>query len=143
MLELISVCFGITLFTTGILALMYDGAKKDYAFLQRVNGSLADDNCRLIEKNKFLIEKIESLSSINEQQKIEIHEMLEKMDVHEFPVGAKISWLDRNGDLEIGEIVDDSKVDDKTFVHVRRINKRGKYVGGIISLPSNKIKLEN
>ena len=143
MIEILSVCFCVTLFSASILAVLLDNAKKDMLFLQRVNNTLADENHKLADKNKLLLEKVESISTINEEQKAEIRDILESLDIHEYPVGAKISWVDKNGDLEIGEIIDDSKVDGKTFVHVRRINKKGNFVGGVISLPSNKIKLEN
>ena len=90
MLEISGVCFAIALFGLGIALVLYDGAKKDLIHLRRVNDSLAGENCILADKNRYLVETLDSLAVVNELQRKEIHDMLEKMDVHEFPVGATV-----------------------------------------------------
>jgi hypothetical protein len=141
--EILGLGFSIALFSCGGLALALDSLKKDFILQKRSNGILQNENKILLDKNKFLVNQIDNLLSENEQQKLEIQKILSELEKHEFPVGCKVSWLDKSGEVEYGEVVDDSKVDGKLFVHLRRINKKGNFVGGIISLPSNKLKLEN
>ena len=141
--EILGLGFSIALFSCGGLALALDSLKKDLIAQKRSNSILQNENNILLDKNKFLVNRINTLLTENEEQKLEIQKILSEFEKHEFPVGSKVSWLDKTGELEFGEVVDDSKIDGKTFVHLRRINKKGKFVGGVISIPSNKLKLEN
>ena len=68
MLEISGVCFAIALFGLGIALVLYDGAKKDLIHLRRVNDSLAGENCILADKNRYLVETLDSLAVVNELQ---------------------------------------------------------------------------
>ena len=143
MIEIVSIAFSLSLIANGVLSLLLDGNKKDIFNLQKTNNRLVEENKFLSDKNSALLEEVKQISSISEEQKNKIREIIEKIEVHEYAVDSKVSWIDKTGEIEYGIVIDDSKIDGKTYVHLRRINKKGKIVGGIISVPSNKLKLEN
>jgi len=143
MLEFLGAAFGISVIVIGVLSVVLDSYKKDYFELEKLNYALLDNNKELSEKNKNLWFEINNLTTITADQKRYIQEILEKVEIYEFPVGSKVSWIDRKGDIETGVVIDDSKLDGVTFVHLRRVNQKGKVLGGIITVPANKLKLEN
>lgn len=143
MIEFIGILLTISIFTNGILVVVLDNLKKDNFCTAKENNMLAEEVRQLRENNVKLFEELKSINEISEEQKAKLKEIVEKIDLHEFPVDAKVSWIDKSGEVEYGIVVDDSKIDGKTFVHLRRLNKRGKIVGGVITVNANKIKLEN
>lgn len=143
MLELLSVAFSISLIVNALLSFVIDSYKKDCTDLRRMNDTLFNRNRFLNDKNQDLMYEISNLSDISNEQKIKIQEIMEKIETYEFPVDSKVTWIDRKGEIETGIVVDDSKIDGVTYVHLRRINNKGKILGGIITVPANKLKLEN
>lgn len=143
MIEFIGIILTISIFTNGILLFILDNYKKDNFNITRENNILSEEICQLRNNNVKLLNEVKSISEISEEQKLKLKEIVEKIDIHEYPIDAKVSWLDKTGEVEYGIVVDDSKIDGKTFVHLRRLNKKGKIVGGVITINANKIKLEN
>lgn len=143
MLEFLSVCFALSIIGLGILFFVLDGYKNDYFELEKLNYALLDNNKELSEKNKSLWFEVNNLTTLTTEQKRHIQEIMEKVETYEFPVGSKVSWIDKKGGIETGIVVDDSKLDGVTFVHLRRINQKGRVLGGIITVPANKLKFEN
>lgn len=143
MTEFFGIGFAITTLLFGILLYLLEQSKQDYAMLKKVNDNLLRDNGFLSNKNFELWKEVENLTRLSIDEKIKLQEIINKADIREYPVDAKVSWIDSNGDTEYGIIVDDSKIDGKTFVHIRRLNKRGRFVGGVITISANRIKLEN
>lgn len=143
MLELLSVCFALSLIGLGVMYVVLDSYKKDLFEVEKLNNALLENNKELSEKNKSLWHEFNNLTVLTTEQKRHIQEIMEKIETYEFPVGSKVSWIDKKGGIEIGVVVDDSKIDGVTYVHLRRINQKGSVLGGIITVPANKLKLEN
>lgn len=143
MTEFLGVGFAISILTVGIMVYLLDQYKQDNYLLKRINDGLLKDNGFLADKNLKLWNEIKELNQISLEEKRRLQDIINKSDVREYNVDQKISWLDSKGNIEYGIIVDDSKIDGKTFVHVRRLNNRGKFVGNIITISANRIKLEN
>ena len=143
MIEFLSVAFALSLIANGVLYVVLDNYKKDHFELEKLNNALVESNRILSNKNTDLWNEVNNLNNISTEQKRKIQEIMEKIETYEFPIDSKVSWIDKKGDIEVGIVVDDSKIDGVTYVHLRRINKRGKILGGVISVPANKLKLEN
>jgi len=141
--EFLGVGFALSFMTTGVLIYLLDQYKQDNYLLKRINDGLLKDNGFLANKNIELWKEIENLKEVSIEEKNKLQDIINKSDVREYQVDQKISWLDSKGNIEYGIIIDDSKIDGKTFVHVRRLNNRGKFVGNIITISANRIKLEN
>lgn len=143
MLELLSVCFALSLIGLGVMYVVLDSYKKDLFEVEKLNNALLENNKELSEKNKSLWHEFNNLTVLTTEQKRHIQEIMEKIETYEFPIDSKVSWIDKKGGIEIGVVVDDSKIDGVTYVHLRRINQKGNVLGGIITVPANKLKLEN
>lgn len=143
MTELFGVGFALSILTIGFLIYLLDQSKQDIYLLKKINDGLYRDNGFLANKNIDLWKEIQEINQLSLDEKRRLQDIINKSDVREYPVDQKISWLDSKGNVEYGIIVDDSKIDGKSFIHVRRLNSRGKFVGGIITISANRIKLEN
>ena len=143
MTELLGVGFAISVMTIGVLIYLLDQNKQDIYLLKKINEDLYRDNGFLSNQNLELWKEIQESNQLSLEEKRRLQDIINKSDIREYPIDAKVSWINNKGDIEYGIIVDDSKIDGKTFVHLRRINKRGKFVGGVITISANRIKLEN
>lgn len=143
MIEFLAVAFSLSLITISVLSIVIDSYKKDMYDMKRLNDSLIERNQTLYDKNNDLWQEVKDLENISIDQKRKIQEIMDKLETYEFPVDSKVTWIDRKGEIETGIVVDDSKIDGITYVHLRRINNKGKILGGVITVPANKLKLEN
>lgn len=114
--------------------------KEQNLFLNKLNNNLTEEVSSFKTKNIKLWSELKNLEAVTDEQKTIIDDLLEEKDVHEFPVNAKVSWIDRTGETEFGIVIDDSRVDGKLFVHLRKC-KKGKPSGPIFTTLADKLKI--
>lgn len=103
-----------------------------------LNDRLENENTELKTKNASMWARVKELSSISDEAKKELENLLEKQDIHIIPVGAKVKWIDKTKEEETGMVLDDFISGEKHYVVIRRI-KKNKLVGGPISLSADKV----
>lgn len=114
--------------------------KEQNIFLQKLNNQLTEDVSNFKTKNIKLWFEIKNLEIVTDEQRMIIDDLIIEKDIHEFPVGAKVTWIDRSGETEFGIVIDDSRVDGKLFVHLRKL-KNNKPSGPIFTTLADKLKI--
>jgi DNA phosphorothioation-dependent restriction protein DptG len=122
--------------------LMKDYKEQNF-FLLKLNNKLTEEKQELETKNISLWQQVKQLSSLTDEQREELEKLLETKEIHEVAVGTKVSWVDRTGETEMGVVIDDSRVDGKLFVHLKRLNKKGKPSGAIFTILADKLTILN
>ncbi len=91
---------------------------------------------RLTKTNNLLTEEITYYKAGNAQLSFKIKE------IFNFSVDSKVKWLDSSGETEYGIVCDDFFSDNKHFVVVRGINKKGKVTGRYFTVSAHKISID-
>ena len=136
--------FGVLVsFVALYLYMMMKDYKEQNFFLLKLNNKLTEEKSELDTKNISLWHQVKQLSSLTDEQRLELEKLLETKEIHEVAVGTKVSWVDRTGETEMGIVIDDSRVEGKLFVHLRRLNKKGKPSGAIFTILADKLTILN
>lgn len=114
--------------------------KEQNVFLQKLNNQLNEEKSELETKNIGLWSKLKKLENITDEQRLELEKLIAVKEIHEIAVGTKVSWVDRTGETENGIVIDDSRLDGKLFVHIRRVRK-GKPSGAIFTILADKLTI--
>ena len=116
--------------------------KTKHMSLLKLNQNLNEELDSIKSKHSSLWHQLQQLSSISDEQKRQLEELISKQETFEFLVGSKISWLDKTGETEYGIVYDDFIAQDNRYVVVRRI-KNQKLTGGPISINAKKVNVVN
>ena len=134
----LGIALTLALFTCGYLFLLVDSLKNQINNLAKLNSKIEDELTSYKSKNSSLWSQIKELSSISEETKKELEDLLSKQEKFEFQIGSKVSWVDKHGDIENGVVLDDYQLKGKNYVVIIRM-KDNKTQGAPISLPYEKL----
>jgi hypothetical protein len=102
------------------------------------NESIKNQNETLKNLNNNLNKDLEELKSKNSSLWHETLELKEHIESYKFPVGSKVTWLDRTGEEEFGIVYDDYEILDKHYVVIKRL-KDDKLIGSPLSIKAEKL----
>lgn len=114
--------------------------KTKYRYLLILNQKVDEELNSIKSKHSSLWYQLQQLSSISDEQKLQLEEFVAKQETFEFLVGSKISWIDKTGETEYGIVYDDFMAQEDHYVVVRRI-KNQKLTGGPFSINAKKVNL--
>ena len=138
----LGIALTLALFTCGYLFLLVDSLKNQIDNLAKLNSKIQDDLESYKYKNSSLWSQIKELSSISEETKKELEDLLSKQEKFEFQIGSKVSWVDKTGEIEFGIVYDDFITSDNHLVVVRGI-KKNKLTGRYFTVILDKITVVN
>jgi hypothetical protein len=124
-----------------LLLFSYVLVRNNNISLMRLNKSLNDELSGYKSAQSNMLAKISELTSLSEDNKVEILRLLSEVEVHKFEVDSKVKWLDRSGEEEFGIVCDDFFSENKHFVVVRGV-KNGKVSGRYFTISAEKIVSE-
>ena len=107
-------------------------------WLISANEYLKSHNETLKNLNNNLNKDLESFKSKNATLWNETNELQKHIESYKFPVGSKVTWLDRTGEEEFGIIYDDYEILEKHYVVVKRL-KDDKLFGSPLSIKAEKL----
>lgn len=136
----LGIALTLALFTCGYLFLLVDSLKNQIDNLAKLNSKIQDDLESYKYKNSSLWSQIKELSSISEETKKELEDLLSKQEKFEFQIGSKVSWVDKTGEIEFGIVYDDFNTSDNHLVVVRGI-KKNKLTGRYFTVSLEKISI--
>jgi len=114
--------------------------KTKHEHLLKLNQKIDEELNSFKSKHSSLWHQLQQLSSISDEQRKQLEELISKQETFEFLVGSKISWVDKTGEMEYGIVYDDFMAQDNHYVVVRRI-KNQKLTGGPISINARKVNV--
>jgi cell division protein FtsB len=138
----LGIALTLALFTCGYLFLLVDSLKNQIDNLAKLNSKIEDELTSYKSKNSSLWSQIKELSSISEETKKELEDLLSKQEKFEFQIGSKVSWVDKTGEIEFGIVYDDFNTSDNHLVVVRGI-KKNKLTGRYFTVSLDKITVVN
>lgn len=121
---------------------LYGEFKADNFRLNKTNNKLIEEITSYKATNAKLSYKINELTNLTDEQRKELDELLSQKEIFNFTVDSKVKWFDSNGETEYGIVCDDFFSDNKHFVVVRGINKKGKVTGRYFTISAHKITAE-
>jgi len=132
----------VCLFLLVLFILMHSESKNEVFRLTKTNNLLTEEITYYKAGNAQLSFKINELSTLSQDQKTEIDSLIAHKEIFNFSVDSKVKWLDSNGETEYGIVCDDFFSDNKHFVVVRGINKKGKVTGRYFTVSAHKISID-
>jgi hypothetical protein len=121
MVVFLGVSLTLSLFGSGFLFFALESSKSQLSLLRKLNTDLNHEVTEYKAKNSQLWVKLNKEKDLIEP-------------------GAKISWQDKQGDTNLGVVLDDYLLKDKPYVVVIRM-KDNKTQGAPISIPFEKITI--
>jgi hypothetical protein len=121
MVVFLGVALTLSLFGSGFLFFALESSKSQLSLLRKLNTDLSHEVTEYKAKNSQLWVELNKEKDLIEP-------------------GAKISWQDKQGDTNLGVVLDDYLLKDKPYVVVIRM-KDNKTQGAPISIPFEKITI--
>ncbi len=121
MVIFLGVVLTLSLFGSGILFFALENSKAQLSLLRKLNNELK--------------ENVDEYKAKNSQLWIELNKEKDLIDA-----GTKVAWKDKQGDTNLGVVLDDYLLKDKPYVVVIRM-KDNKTQGAPISIPFEKLTI--
>jgi hypothetical protein len=126
MIIILGVGLALSLFAAGFCWVSLDSVKNQLESLKKLNSKLN------VELNEYKAKNSNLWSNYNQA--------IQKLEKQLVAPETQVSWIDKNGDIENGIVLDDYQLKDKNYVVIIRM-KDNKTQGAPISLPFEKLIL--
>lgn len=123
-----------------VFLFLYIDAKKDLAYLMKLNNSLDEEISGYKVVQSELLDKVKSLESLSSEQMEDLIRVGKLVEERKFVVGSKVSWVDKSGEDEFGLVCDDFVSEDKLFIVVRSV-KNGNLTRRYFTIGADRVKL--
>jgi TPP-dependent trihydroxycyclohexane-1,2-dione (THcHDO) dehydratase len=121
---ILGVGLALSLFAAGFCWISLESAKTQLESLKKLNSKLS------IEVDEYKAKNSNLWSDYNEA--------IQKLEKQLIAPETKVSWVDKNGDIETGFVLDDYQLKNKNYVVIIRM-KDNKTQGAPISIPFEKL----